>query len=546
MQHIIILLILAIPPLLAHAKVDERELFDRLDQVIEHQNHYRSLKEQKLKKLKRALSDATDNKVRLQWLDSIYWEYSTYRYDSATAYVAKGLHLAEETHNEEYIIKNKINRASVLSVGGFYSQAEITLQDIDPDKLKGWDKSYFYFTKAWIYNYWGAFVANSEFAPEMAAKKKKYIELTLQSIAPDKRNTGVYNYLRGELIYMDHPTHKDVLHYYMAALKETTVNNRIYAQAAYGVARYYQDIERIDLYEKYLVEAAISDIKCQLKETLALQKFAAFIYQKDLRNSERAYDYLLLLMEDAKFFNNRLRMLEISNILPVIAAVKQQEAEQSRSRIQAYFFVICGVLSITLILFVVSVRRKNKLVRNKKELEEKSLQLEQKSSQMEELNKRLMATNKRRETYMRLFMDISALYIKKLDDYRKLVSRKVKTGQTTDLLKIVNSIKVGEEEAKAFYVRFDKAFMELYPDFVDKLNELLMEDQQIELPSNHTLTTEVRIYALMRLGVTDSQEIATLLFYSTQTIYNYKSSMRAKAKNRETFESDINQLCHII
>lgn len=147
---------------------------------------------------------------------------------------------------------------------------------------------------------------------------------------------------------------------------------------------------------------------------------------------------------------------------------------------------------------------------------------------------------------MRLFMDISALYIKKLDDYRKLVSRKVKTGQTTDLLKIVNSIKVGEEEAKAFYVRFDKAFMELYPDFVDKLNELLMEDQQIELPSNHTLTTEVRIYALMRLGVTDSQEIATLLFYSTQTIYNYKSSMRAKAKNRETFESDINQLCHII
>ena len=539
-------IILLLVPLFASAKVDERKLFERLDKAIADKEHYQRQKTNKLKRLKRNLSDAINDKERLMWLDSIYWEYSTYRYDSASFYVAQGLKLAEDTHNEEYIIKNKINRASVLSVGGFYSQAEIALQDIDPDKLQGWDKSYFYFTKAWIYDYWGSFVAKSEFAPEMAAKKKKYVELTLQSISPERRNTGVYNYLKGELIYMDHPTHKDVLKYYMAAMKETSAYNRVHAQATYGVARYYQDIERYDLYEQYLVEAAISDIKCQLKETLALQKFAAFIYQKDLRNSERAYDYLELLMEDAKFFNNRLRMLEISNILPVIATVKQQEAEQSRSRIQAYFFVICSVLCITLALFVVSVKRKNRLVRNKKELEEQSLQLELKSSQMEELNKRLMATNKRRETYMRLFMDISALYIKKLDDYRKLVSRKVKTGQTTDLLKVVNSIKVGEEEAKAFYVRFDKAFMELYPDFVDKLNELLVEDQQIELPSNHTLSTEVRIFALMRLGVTDSQEIATLLFYSTQTIYNYKSAMRAKAKNRDTFESDINQLCHII
>lgn len=97
-----------------------------------------------------------------------------------------------------------------------------------------------------------------------------------------------------------------------------------------------------------------------------------------------------------------------------------------------------------------------------------------------------------------------------------------------------------------FYIRFDKAFMELYPNFVEELNTLLKPEHRIVLPSPTELTTEVRIYALMRLGVTDSQEIATLLYYSTQTIYNYKSGMRAKALNRETFESDINRLCHII
>ena len=143
-------------------------------------------------------------------------------------------------------------------------------------------------------------------------------------------------------------------------------------------------------------------------------------------------------------------------------------------------------------------------------------------------------------------MDISAAYISKLSDYRKLVSRKIKANQTADLLKSLNTHKLEEEESQMFYNRFDKAFMELYPGFVTELNKLLLPECQLEVPTTHDLTTEIRIFALMRLGVTDSQEIATLLHYSTQTIYNYKSGMRAKAINRDSFESDINQLCHII
>lgn len=115
-------------------------------------------------------------------------------------------------------------------------------------------------------------------------------------------------------------------------------------------------------------------------------------------------------------------------------------------------------------------------------------------------------------------MDISAVYINKLNDYRKLVSRKIKAKQTADLLTAINSYKLAEEEASNFYIRFDKAFMELYPNFVDEVNKLLLPDKQIVLPASNSLTKEIRIYALMRLGVTDGQELATLLFYSTQTI----------------------------
>lgn len=538
MRQVVLYFLLAFS-LLANAKIDEQKLFARIDDAIANQQHYKNAKERHIKLMKRNLSDAANDHERLQWLDSIYFDYSTYRYDSASVYVDKGLKLAESIGDTYYIIQNKINRATVLSVGGFYSQAESLLQSIDASKLQGKQLQYYYFTYAWLYNYWGAFVANSEFAADFLEKKKHYMQLTLQHFVPEKRQSGEYYYLLGELIYLDRPTHKDVLKYFMKSVKLTPLNDRVHAQAAYGIARYYKDMEQYDLYEEYLVEASMSDIVCQLKETLALQELATYIYKKDEKNSKRAAKYLTLSMEDAQFFNNRLRMLEISNILPVIAAANQQAAEKSRTRLQIYFIVLCVVLGITVVLTVTSIRRKNHLSKSRKVIAIKNKQLE-------ELNGRLVATNTRRETYMRLFMDISALYIRKLDDYRKLVSRKVKTNQTADLLKPINSYKLAEEEAQAFYSRFDKAFMELYPDFVNELNNLLVDEAQIELPSDHTLTTEIRIYALMRLGVTDSQEIATLLFYSTQTIYNYKSAMRAKAKNRDTFESDINRLCHLI
>lgn len=230
-------------------------------------------------------------------------------------------------------------------------------------------------------------------------------------------------------------------------------------------------------------------------------------------------------------------MIEISNILPVITTSNQQAAE--RTRMEIGLICACIILTIILSLTIANTKQKNSLKKNRQEIAAQNKQLA-------ELNKRLMDTNKRHETYMTLFMDISALYIRKLDDYRKLVSRKVKAKQTDDLLKSINSFKLAEEESSMFYIRFDKAFMELYPNFVEELNTLLKPEHHIVLPPSNELTTEVRIYALMRLGVTDSQEIATLLYYSTQTIYNYKSGMRAKALNRETFESDINRLCHII
>lgn len=553
MKQLFFLLLMLMVPLLTQGKTDEKKLLERIDYMIDNDQHYQDIKEKELKHLKQQALDAEDNKTRLLFLDSIYRAYSAYRYDSAYAYMKRGLELAEKCKDSYYITLNKINQASVLSVRGFYSKAEVLLQTLNPETMPYKLKLYYYFTYAWIYNYWESYAKNSDYAAEFRTKKKHYMDLLLQNFNEDRRNTVYYNYLLGERIYLDEPTSRKSLTHFLKALKMSPAKSRIHAMSAYGAARYYKLTGKFDLYEKYLVEASVSDGLCQLKETVALQKLAYYLFKKDENNSKLAAKYIQHTMEDAQFFNNQLRMMEISHILPVIATANQQAAERSRARILMGFITVSAALIIIIILAFVNNRQKNKLKKNKQEIEEQNKkqiemngQLSEMNNQLTELNQQLIETNIKRETYLRLFMDISAAYIGKLADYRKLVSRKIKANQAADLLKSLNTHKMEEEETQMFYNRFDKAFMELYPGFVTELNKLLLPESQLEVPTTHTLTTEIRIYALMRLGVTDSQEIATLLHYSTQTIYNYKSGMRAKAINRDTFESDVNRLCHII
>lgn len=546
MKLLIYLLLLLTMPLTAQGKTDEKTLLDRIDKMIENDQYYQGIKEKELKHLKQQAYEAEDNQTRLLFLDSIYHAYSAYRYDSAYAYMKQGLELAKKCHNTYYILRNQINQASILSVRGFYGKAENLLQSLNPDEMPYQLKLYYYFTFAWLYNYWESYAKNSDYAEEFHAQRKHYITLLIQSFNEKNKKSAYYQYLMGEYIYLDDPNSKESLNHYQKAIKMTPAKSRIHAMSAYAVARYYRLTGNFDLYQEYLVEASVSDGLCQLKETVALQKLAYYLFKTDASNSKRAAKYIQHTMEDAQFFNNQLRMMQISNILPVIASANQQAAERSRTRFLWAFIGVSMALVIILILSFVNNRQKNRLKKNKAEIEEQNEKQKEMNTQLTELNQLLIETNIKRETYMRLFMDISAAYISKLSDYRKLVSRKIKANQTADLLKTLNTHKLEEEEAQMFCNRFDKAFMELYPDFVTELNKLLLPECQLEVPTTHDLTTEIRIFALMRLGVTDSQEIATLLHYSTQTIYNYKSGMRAKAINRDSFESDINQLCHII
>ena len=538
MKKIVWLLMMVVMPMVANAAFsrnadleDEDELLHRLDQYIARRDEFSSKKEKKLIRMKKKLNLTSDKRERLSLYNQIYREYYTYRYDSAMVYANRGLQLAEQLHDDYFINLNKINRAAVLSTGGFYSQAEDLLLSLKSEDISPKLMQYYYYTLTWVYNYWGAFCERSEFKEEMQDKKRLYLAKTLEYVG--NKHSALYYYLSGELEYLLHRTDKKVLGWYQKALAASPIDSRVHASAAYCIARYYQANGQMDIYEKYLVEAAISDQICPLKENLALQELSTYLYNKDAKYAKRVSKYIYCSMEDAQFYNNRLRMVEISRILPLITETNHQQ-EIRQNRIITASLVVVSIVSLGFLAMMFFVFRINKrLAKSRREVKSQNTLLD-------ELNQKLLNTNKRRETYMRLFMDISAVYIKKLDDYRKLVSRKIKAKQTADLLTAINSYKLAEEEASSFYNRFDKAFMDLYPNFVDEFNQLLLPEKQIVLPAPNSLTKELRIYALMR------QELATLLFYSTQTIYNYKTAIRKRAKDLTTFDAAINQLCNVI
>ena len=525
-------------PLMANASsVNEEQLFHRLDSYIAQRSKFTQRKEAKLLRLKKQLYTTSDKHNQLRLYNQIYREYYTYRYDSAMTYAKKGFQLAVQLQDDYFINLNKINRAAVLSTGGFYSQAEDLMLAMDVEKMSPKLLQYYYYTLAWVYNYWESFCNKSEFQKGLVTKKRLYLGKTLEHIG--NKESALYYYLSGEFEYLKQRTSKKTLQFYMKALSASPLNSRVHASSAYCIARYYYDTDQKDLYEKYIVEAAISDQICPLKENLALQELSTYLYNKDASYAKRVAKYLYCSMEDAQFYNNRLRMVEISRILPLITETNHQ-AEVRKNRIVTASLVIVSILSLGFLAMAFFAFKMNKrLAKSRREIKSQNTLLD-------ELNQKLLNTNKRRETYMHLFMDISAVYIRKLDDYRKLVSRKIKAKQTADLLTAINSYKLAEEEAANFYIRFDKAFIDLYPNFVEEFNQLLLPEKQIVLPAPNSLTKELRIYALMRLGITDGQELATLLFYSTQTIYNYKAAIRKRAKDLTTFDAAINRLCNVI
>ena len=291
-----------------------------------------------------------------------------------------------------------------------------------------------------------------------------------------------------------------------------------------------------DKYKEWLTNAAISDQMVPLKENLALQQLAMCLKKEG--DLSKANSYLKIALDDAVFYNNRLRMLEIAEKIPDIANVYQKTIEDKNDRLKTYILII-GLLMVLLGFAVLHVYSEHKKVSKSKNA------LSELNDRLILLNKQLSQTNESREQYVSLFMDLCAAYIEKLNRFPTVLKLKVK--QLSDISSVADRyIRPSEAETKEIFFNFDSAFLRLYPDFINQFNSLLQEDKHIQPKKGELLNTDLRIYALVRMGITDSSKIAALLFLSPQTIFNHRTQVRNRAINRDSFEKDILSICPTI
>ena len=548
-RSLLYILFLLLPTTLsAGSKI--QQLQQKLDNLLEQRNALIDNKNKDINRLKKNLTTSENTLKRLQTYEQLFEEYYVFQFDSAMTYLNKGIKLAKETQNTYYYNSNTISKAELLSIGGLYNEAIHEIEQVDTtvlDKAQHFD---YYFSLFRIHTYWADFCNDKTYTPTHRLKAQEYLKKAMPFCDETDKT---YEYYLGEYAVFVLNNPQAARAHYLKAIKQLPQNSRFYAMSCFALSGSYGNEGNTEKQEEFLLLSSIADIENCTMENFALQNLAMYIFEHNKDELDLAQQYIQTALEDAHFYNNRLRIIEISSKLPVIVSSYQQTLNQ-RNKVQMTAIIVISLLLLFLLSAVFYIVKQTKrlslqqqeLQKNNNQLSELNRQQKELNTQLHDLNALLVDTNRKRERLAKLYIDLCAKYIARLKKQQTLVKRKIKANQTTELLSQLSSERLSEEDAATFLSRFDKAFLDLYPDFTEELNSLLLPEAQIQNKSTDELTTEQRIMALIRLGVKESAEIADLLFYSPQTIYNYRSVLKGKAINKETFEEEVMKLCRVI
>ena len=527
-----------------------QQLRQKLDNLLEQRKALIDNKNKDINRLKKNLTTSENTLKRLQTYEQLFEEYYVFQFDSAMTYLNKGIELAKETQNTYYYNSNTISKAELLSIGGLYSEAIHEIEQVDTTGLDKAQHFEYYFSLFRIHTYWADFCNDKTYTPTHRLKAQEYLKKAMPFC---DETAKTYEYYLGEYAVFVLNNPQAARAHYVKAIKQLPQNSRFYAMSCFALSGSYGNEGNTEKQEEFLLLSSIADIENCTMENFALQNLAMYIFEHNKDELDLAQQYIQTALEDAHFYNNRLRIIEISSKLPVIVSSYQQTLNQ-RNKVQMTAIIAISLLLLFLLSAVFYIVKQTKrlslqqqeLQKNNNQLSELNTQQKELNTQLHDLNALLVDTNRKRERLAKLYIDLCAKYIARLKKQQTLVKRKIKANQITELLSQLSSERLSEEDATTFLSRFDKAFLDLYPDFTEELNSLLLPEGQIQNKSTDELTTEQRIMALIRLGVKESAEIADLLFYSPQTIYNYRSVLKGKAINKETFEEEVMKLCRVI
>lgn len=541
--RIILFLFFAANMAFAEANLDS--LLINLDQTILRHEIYKNRREARIRGLKEKVAKTPPNSIACYQLnDSIYREYKSYMCDSAVLYLTKNIQIAHKLHDQEREYKSKLLLASLHAATGMYQEAVDVLGEVGREDLPVSLIRDYYACKEQVYRE----ISGNSRDPQSISRYKDrslvYRDSLIMMLPVDADRRIELQ----ELALRADGDVDEALRINDARLAKIPFGTPEYALASYQRAMIYRQKEDREKEKYYLALSSLSDIQSAITDHASLWMLADLLLKDG--DIERAYHYIRFSWDETNRFRARSRSWQSADILSLIDKNYQATIE-GKNRMLVTYLSLISVLTLLLISAIVYIYRQMKrLAEARNHLQETNEQLKVLNGELHQVNQRLQSanlelseSNQIKEEYIGRFMNLCSSYIDKLDGYRRMVHKKISSGQIEELVKITRSSKGLEVELDALYKNFDTAFLHLFPNFVVQFNSLLQEDEQVVLKRDELLNTELRIFALIRLGINDSSQIAEFLRYSVNTIYNYRAKVKNKAcVSRDDFENMIREI----
>ena len=521
----------------------------RLDSAIQQRQVFDAMKSKRLSEMYKKKESLCSTSEILSFNTQMYDEYYVFDSDSAMNCVVQNLKIAQQTNNEPLIHEWRIKQSFVLAATGLLKESLDVMESLDVSRLSNENKIAYYNQMVYLYGHFGQYTGTGELQDYYIELERQYNDSLHAIVTPSDPQ-----YLWFGVWYLIGKGQQDVLKERLQkTVSQSSLTTRYDAMAAYALARVYKENGNEDMFVRCLAMSGIADIRASNKDIASLQELAEFLV--DQGEIIRAYNYINVCLQISQEYRNRVRAVSISRVYDrILQAFLDRDMDQ-RARLKKTNVALISLLVLLAIaiVFIVSSllrlrksryrlhevnkelkRRRSEIASANQHLKEANESLIDVNEKMKKANEQLRESNLVKEEYVGYVFAICSNYISKLEEFRKDINRKAKAKMLKEILSMTDRETVVQDELKEFYQNFDAIFLRLYPTFVEDFNALLNPEERIVPRKGELLNTDLRIYALVRLGINDSVKISEFLHCSPQTIYNNRLKVRNKSKLSKT------------
>jgi hypothetical protein len=452
--------------------------------------------------------------------EQLYEEYQIFNYDSAYQYAGKLQAIARRLGDTELITKARLRNCFILLSSGLFRETYDSLRAIDigrqPDSLKA---VYYTLMGRYYYDLANYDYDGSQHSTNYDQHGDAYMDSALTCYSPA---TFEYAYYRGLRDFKQN-NDAEATTYFEKLLTGPLTDHQL-ALTASTLSGVYLKNGRQDEAIDLMIAAAIADIRSSTKETFAIFNLADLLYKKgDVRHASLCIETAIA---NAEFYGARQRKVQVSSVLSLIEGERINAVEAQR-RLLVQYAIVVTLLGIVLAVLIIVIRRQVKKLQKAQQM------ITEAHAAQRLINDKLEEANKIKEEYIGYFFSLDSEFFVKLERLKRTLDQKVADRKFEDIRFIVNNIQLKKEKEELLR-SFDTVFLRIFPHFVAQFNSLFKEEEQVRLKDNEPLNIDLRIFALIRMGISDNEKIAQILEYSVNTIYAYKT----RIKNRSLVPND--------